>query len=140
MASDLDEKFRLEQQLRKLDHYKTRFNEHNRAITFAQDKKKQINAQIEIFLQLSQQHYQHKDLEFLLEIAELVIKARRALTYSYALRFQMQAGMAKYQFFDHLQGELEASLEKLNKRTEEDWQAYLEIDDFQRNILGKRFF
>lgn len=30
--------------------------------------------------------------------------------------------------FDFYQGELESSLEKLNKRNEEDWQTYLEID------------
>jgi hypothetical protein len=48
----------------------------------------------------------------------------------------MEAGKAKQQFFDHLQGELEASLEKLNKRNEEDWQLYLEVDDFKTMSLG----
>jgi hypothetical protein len=30
-------------------------------------------------------------------------------------------------FFDLMQGDLEASLEKLNKRNEEDWTSYLEM-------------
>jgi hypothetical protein len=121
----MDEVRRLERMLRKLDHYKTRFNEHNRAITFAQQKKKAINKEIEEFITISQR-YNPKDLDFLVEVAELVIKARRALTYTYAMRFMMNAGPAKTQFFDHLQGELESSLEKLNKRNEEDWRKYIE--------------
>jgi hypothetical protein len=50
----MDDKFKLERMLRKLDHYKTRFNEHNAAIKFAVQKKKEINCQIEEFLKLSQ--------------------------------------------------------------------------------------
>jgi hypothetical protein len=55
-----------------------------------------------------------------------VIKARRALTYTYPLRFYLE-GKNKQQMFDFYQGELEASLEKLNKRNEEDWQHYLDL-------------
>jgi len=40
------------------------------------------------------------------EIAELVIRARRALTYTYPLRFFMEAG-AKSIFYDFIQGDLE---------------------------------
>jgi hypothetical protein len=32
-------------------------------------------------------------------------------------------------FFDLMQGDLEASLEKLNKSNEEDWTPYLDISD-----------
>jgi hypothetical protein len=44
------------------------------------------------------------------------------------MRFYLE-GKNKQQFFDFIQGELEGSLEKLNKRNEEDWQLYLEIDE-----------
>jgi hypothetical protein len=37
------------------------------------------------------------------------------------MRFYLEGGKTKQLFFDHQQGELEASLEKLNKRNEEDW-------------------
>jgi hypothetical protein len=73
------------------------------------------------------------------EIAELVIRARRALTYTYAMRFYLE-GRNKSQFFDFIQGDLEASLEKLNKRNEEDWQLFLEVDGFGAIHLGDRFF
>jgi len=63
------------------------------------------------------------------EIAELVVRARRALTYTYAMRFFLD-GQNKQRFFDFIQGDLESSLEKLNKRNEEDWQIYLEVDGF----------
>ena len=46
--------------------------------------------------------------------------ARRALTYTYPLRFYLES-KNKGQMFDFYQGELESSLEKLNKRNEEDW-------------------
>lgn len=55
------------------------------------------------------------------------------------MRFYLE-GRNKSQFFDFIQGDLEASLEKLNKRNEEDWQLYLEVDGFGAIHLGDRFF
>ena len=62
------------------------------------------------------------------EIAELVIRARRAITYTYAMRYYLE-GRAKQMFFDFIQGDLELSLERLNKKNEEDWQLYLECSE-----------
>ena len=45
----------------------------------------------------------------------------------------MESGTLKQNFFDHLQGDLESSLEKLNKSNEESWITY--IDD---NMGGKQ--
>jgi hypothetical protein len=105
--------------LRKLDHYKTRYLEHLKAIAFAHKKKSEIQTQINTCLELNHK-YGPRDFQFLEEIAELVIRARRALTYTYPLRFFLDGG-AKQRFFDFIQGDLEGSLEKLNKRNEEDW-------------------
>ena len=44
-------------------------------------------------------HYGPNDFKFLDEIAELVIKARRALTYTYPMRYYLE-GRNKQQFFD----------------------------------------
>jgi len=44
---------RMERMLRKLDHYRTRFNEHNRAITFAQQKRNALEKEIEEFIRIS---------------------------------------------------------------------------------------
>lgn len=54
------------------------------------------------------------------------------------MRFLLQ-GRTKQVFFDFIQAELESSLEKLNKRNEEDWQHYLEVDTQGRNIIGPTF-
>ena len=54
------------------------------------------------------------------------------------MRFFLQ-GRTKRVFFDFIQAELESSLEKLNKRNEEDWQHYLEVDTQGRNIIGPTF-
>jgi hypothetical protein len=134
----MEEKMKLDLMLRKLDHYKTRFTEHFRAITFAQKKKQEIQTQIKNCMELNNK-YGPQDFKFLEEIAELVIRARRALTYTYAMRFYLD-GRNKQQFFDFIQGDLEASLEKLNKRNEEDWQLFLEVDGFGAIHLGERFF
>lgn len=72
--------------------------------------------------------YELSEFKFLEEIAELVIRARRALTYTYPIRYFLE-DKNKQQLFDFYQGELELSLERLNKKNEEDWQLYLEIDD-----------
>jgi hypothetical protein len=119
----------LDYQLRKIDHYKTRFLEHFKAVEFAKKKKVDIQHQIVQCMELSSQ-YGPNDFKFLEEIAELVIRARRALTYTYAMRYYLE-GRNKQTFFDFIQKDLESSLEKLNKRNEEDMQSYLEIDGCQ---------
>jgi hypothetical protein len=77
------------------DHYSTRFTEHFKAIAFAQRKKAEISNQIFEFLAINQFKYSQRDFEFLEEISELVVRARRALTYTYPLRFLMKKNPAK---------------------------------------------
>jgi hypothetical protein len=84
--------------------------EHFKAIGFAKIKKQQIFCQIDEFTRL-QQKYHPKDLEFLDEISELVIRARRAITYTYPMRYFMENNLAKRNYFDFIQGDLEWSLE-----------------------------
>ena len=138
MLSDVQEdKAALDRMLRKLDHFKTRYMEHYRSIGIAEKRKKELQEQINNCIALNNK-YGPREFQFLEEIAELVIRARRALTYTYPLRFYM-AVTSKTAFFDFLQGELEGSLEKLNKKNEEDWQVYLEVDGFDELFLGERF-
>lgn len=91
---------KLDMQLRKMAHYNTRFQEHLKAIAFAQKKKAEIAAQIKNCLELSGK-YGPQEFKFLEEIAELVIRARRALTYTYAMRYFLE-GQAKQMFFDFI--------------------------------------
>ena len=60
----------------------------------------------------------------MIDIAELVYAARRALANTYIERFYLR-GQAKQAFFDFMQKDLERSLEWLNKRNEEDWSTYV---------------
>jgi hypothetical protein len=85
---DMEEKQELDMMLRKLEHYQTRFMEHFKAIAFAQKKKKEITLQIKNGLELNNK-YGPQDFKFLEDIADLVIRARRALTYTYVQRFYL---------------------------------------------------
>lgn len=78
----------MELQLKKLAHYQTRFTEHFKAIAFAQKKKKEIQTQVHECLNLFK-NLTVQDFRFLDEIAALVVRARRALTYTYAIRFYL---------------------------------------------------
>ena len=107
--------------LDKKNHFFHRYREHFKAIGFAQRKKKEIKNQINDFLTLHQSKYSLRDFQFLEDISELVIRARRALTYTYPMRFYMKRNQAKKEMFDFLQGDLESSLEKLVKIQESNW-------------------
>lgn len=84
------------------------------------------------------QSYGPKDYQFLIDIAGLVVGARRSLSYTYAIRFFLK-GEQKQAFFDFIQGDLERSLEALNKRMEENWLDYVEYDIKGKLILGLKF-
>jgi len=58
-------------------------------------------------------------------MAKLVVAARRTISFTYAIRFYLR-GHNKQQFFDFLQRDLEADLEKLTRRSEENWLDYTE--------------
>ena len=49
------------------------------------------------------------------------------MSYTYAIRFFLK-GANKQAFFDFIQGDVERSLEALNKRMEEKWLDKLEYD------------
>lgn len=55
------------------------------------------------------------------------------------MRFFLEPG-PKQRFFDFIQGDLESSLEKLNKRNEEDWYSYVDVNAFKEIHLGEKFF
>jgi len=84
-------------------------------------------------------HFHTKEFEFLEEAAELVIRARRCIAYTYAIRFYLK-GSLRQQFFDLQQSMLEQSLEYLNKKNEEPWEKrYLDVDEAQRMSVGANF-
>lgn len=136
---DLDKKALEGYILRKLEHYSGRFNEHLRSLKFAEQRKVQVQATVKTTLEMNPA-FNPIDFNFLEEVADLVIKARRCVTYTYAIRFYLK-GTLRQQFFDMIQNMLEMSLEALNKRNEERWEReYLEIDSLQQMSLGPKFY
>ena len=61
--------------------------------------------------------YGPKDYQFLIDVCGLIVAARRSLSYTYAIRFYLK-GPQKQAFFDFIQGDMESSLEALNKKME----------------------
>jgi hypothetical protein len=117
--------------LEKLEHYSTRFNEHLNSLKFALKRKDEVKKTVNECLQMCP-HLNPNELVFLEEVSELVIRARRCLAYTYAIRFYLK-GTLRQQFFDMIQALLEISLEKLNRRNEEPWdQKYIDVDESSR--------
>lgn len=83
--------------------------------------------------------YGPNDFKFLLDIADLVYAARRAVAYSYVERYYLR-GAQRQAFYDFLVSDLERSLEWLNEKNEEDWLDYAEKDHEGNAFLGKKFF
>lgn len=112
--------------MRKFDNYSTRFLEHQNSLKFARKRIEDIENQLLDTNKLFP-YNGPKDFQFLLDVAELVYAARRAIAYTYVERFYLR-GTAKKGFFDFIQQDLERSLEWLNKHNEEDWLEYCEKD------------
>ena len=106
----------IERELKRLDHYKTRFIEHQKAIKFSKKHQSEIYEQIITAIEINPA-FSPLDFQFLRDIAKLIIVVRRCVSYTYAIRFYLQ-GPAKQAFFDFIQGELEIALERLNKLME----------------------
>ena len=107
-----------EQQLEyiRLNYFTNRYREHKNSIPFNRKQLRQIRTEIKILLGRNKK-LAFDELEFLVDIANLVIRARRSLSYTYALRFYIR-GESKQRFFDFIQGDLERSLELLNDKSE----------------------
>ncbi|XP_059654357.1 probable E3 ubiquitin-protein ligase ARI7 [Cornus florida] len=68
-------------------------------------------------------------LKFILEAWLQIVECRRVLKWTYAYGFYLpEHELAKRQFFEYLQGEAEAGLERLHQCAEKDLQTYLNAD------------
>jgi len=103
----------------KYDFYSTRYIEHQRSVRFAAQRITSVGIEIERIAGMIP-NSNKKDFNFLIDIAELVLLARRAISFTYVMRFFLR-GKNKQQFFDFQQKDLERSLEQLNKRNEQNW-------------------
>lgn len=137
-AKDFDDIQRIEFEMKKLEHFSSRYIAHQNAIKFAEKRVEKIKQEIARVHEICPM-YSIRDFDFLIEIAELVVAARRSLSYTYPIRFYLK-GQGKQQFFDFIQADLERSLEMLNKKNEEEWVTYLETNQMGMIQLTDKFF
>ena len=136
-TKDMTDAAKIERELKRLDHYKTRYIEHFKSINISEKAATTMLNQITTAIEVNPD-YSMGDYQFLLDISKLIITVRRGLTYTYPIRFYLK-GPNKQSFFDFIQGELEASLEKLNKRMEENWLEKLDYNEMGKLIIGRKF-
>ena len=84
--------------MKRLEFYSDRYNQHQGSIRFAKKKLSEIENQI-TFVCETNPRINPNDLKFLVDIARLVIAARRSLSYTYGIRFYLN-GINKQAFFD----------------------------------------
>ncbi|KAF7133490.1 hypothetical protein RHSIM_Rhsim09G0029200 [Rhododendron simsii] len=83
-------------------------------------------------------------LKFITEAWLQIVECRRVLKWTYAYGYYLpEPEQAKRQFFEYLQGEAEAGLERLHQCAEKDVQAYLgaeppptDFNDFRTKLAG----
>ncbi|KAL6970773.1 putative E3 ubiquitin-protein ligase ari7 [Sarracenia purpurea var. burkii] len=83
-------------------------------------------------------------LKFITEAWLQIVECRRVLKWTYAYGYYLpEHEHAKRQFFEYLQGEAEAGLERLHQCAEKDLQTYLNVDtpsndfnDFRTKLAG----
>ena len=74
--------------MKRLEFYSDRYNQHQGSIQFAKKKLEDIKKEID-FVCEANPRINPNDLQFLIDIARLVIAARRSLSYTYAIRFYL---------------------------------------------------
>ncbi|GMH07609.1 hypothetical protein Nepgr_009449 [Nepenthes gracilis] len=83
-------------------------------------------------------------LKFIIEAWLQIVECRRVLKWTYAYGYYLpEHELAKRQFFEYLQGEAEAGLERLHQCTEKDLQVYLkpkgpskDFNEFRTKLAG----
>lgn len=90
------------------------------------------------------QHQPESQLKFIIEAWLQIVECRRVLKWTYAYGFYLpDHEHAKRQFFEYLQGEAEAGLERLHQCAEKELQIYLnaegpskEFNEFRTKLAG----
>jgi succinate dehydrogenase/fumarate reductase flavoprotein subunit len=86
--NDMSRKAAIEQELKKVEFYSLRYINHQNAIKFGEKKLEVIKTQIDVVCS-SQSRYSYNDFRFLIEMANLVVAARRTISFTYAIRFYL---------------------------------------------------
>ena len=98
-GEDIDRETAL-QEMKKFEHYSTRYMSHFNAVAHCVKRKKSILHEITQVCNESPK-CNFNDFRFLLEMANLCIAARRTISMTYGIRFYLK-GESKKRFFDFL--------------------------------------
>ena len=91
----------IERELKRLDHYKTRFIAHRNSVTHSIKARDVVHDQIMTCIELNPD-FNPMDFQFLNTIHDLIITVRRSLAYTYAMRYYL-TGPCKQTLFDFMQ-------------------------------------
>lgn len=97
----------------RLAHYMTLYKEHQRSVHILTQQKQKIISEVTIHSK-NDKTIKLKDLESVMEIMQFAINARRTLSYTYAIRYNLK-GIKKQVFFDLIQSEMEKSMDKFQR-------------------------
>lgn len=109
-----------ERELKKFEFYQTRYHEHQNSVKWARERITKVKEEINSVFKIVKQGVSPIDFQFLIEIAELVYIARRAISFCSVKRFTLK-GKPKQEFFDFMQKDLERSLELGTDGIEKQW-------------------
>jgi len=111
--------------LARYGHYWERFHSHEQAQKVsAREVKNSMQTLVVVFT--SEKAFSVKDVEFLLEAAEQMVKCRRFLKWTYAFAYFLKGSSTTVKLFEFHQGQLEGTLERLSDIVENtDWQGFL---------------
>ena len=84
--------------MKKIEFYMGRYNQHQVSVKFSKKKLLDIKERIKFVCDLSPR-LNEKEFQFLIDIARLVVAARRSLSYTYAIRYYF-TDAKKQAFFD----------------------------------------
>lgn len=90
----------------RLAFYKKRFVEHMKSRKFARDRIRQLTEEIERVSKMISGTFFIHHFQFLIDTARLVLEVRRALSYTYALRYNLR-GKNKQELFDFILKDME---------------------------------
>lgn len=105
-----------EREFEKFNFYRDRFEGHWNSLTIAIKKKKVI---LENFKQVNDVVVQMKDDTFLKEALDLIIEARRAITFTYGLAYYLKLSEVDKEVFEMQQSMLWEALDGLDKFTDD---------------------
>ena len=116
--------------MQRFEHYYNRFINHKESLLKAKEKHKRSLKSVE---DIYQNLKEGTVLDFFTKATDLLISAKKSLSFSYALGYFLTSPF-KLQFYEFIQGELESNMIKLDEKTELDLDNFIDSSSNQSNL------